>query len=242
MRLRCARVGSIRLCMKVVTCLVFGSGCSYDLRMRGYADDSPAAPSATGGGYRGRTSSPRRCWDLRGIRKPMTLREIDGVPGAARVDASAAQARDLQQPWQQRISTYGLLLDSKGALYLATVPGGVPRQLASGPWSGLAISASGDYAVAYSRGSSARDYRWPSAATSTSVARMFREIGFTAAAVSDTGVVLLATKPSGRVPRFWQSLREQQRQPCHVRLERREDWPLCQVATAHWLRTRPREP
>ena len=84
-------------------------------------------------------------WDS----KAGTLRQIDGVPGAAHVDASANTGDGFALAVAADSHDYALLLDAKGALYLATLAGGVPQQISTGPWSGVAISASGGYAVAY---------------------------------------------------------------------------------------------
>jgi len=90
-------------------------------------------------------------WDS----KAATLRQIDGVPGAAHVDASANTGDGFALAVAADSHDYALLLDAKGALYLATLAGGVPQQISAGPWSGVAISASGGYAVAYANAGSA---------------------------------------------------------------------------------------
>jgi hypothetical protein len=190
------RYRSNPLCMKVAPCLVSAlavlqiCGC-------GGAVTSPAVPSPTGGGslQQNIVSAPVLgfAWDS----KALALREIDGVPGAARVDASAGSGAGFATAVAAGSRAYALLLDSKGALYLTLLPGGVPRQLASGPWSGLAISASGEYAVAYSATGAASEVIGGLPQQPALRSADVQGIGIAAAAVSDTGAVLLATKPGG---------------------------------------------
>lgn len=113
------------------------------------------------------------------------------------MDASAGSGAGFATAVAAGSRAYALLLDSKGALYLTLLPGGVPRQLASGPWSGLAISASGEYAIAYSATGAASEVIGGLPQQPALRSADVQGIGIAAAAVSDTGAVLLATKPGG---------------------------------------------
>lgn len=187
-----------RFCMTVVTCLFSAltvlamCGCGATLAT------TSLPPSGTGGLSRQNVVAAPvlgYTWDT----TAHVLREIDGVPGAARVDVAANTGVGFATAVAARNQQYGLFLDSKGALYQATLPGGTPRQLAAGPWSGVSISASGNYAVAYgSQGAG------PQIISGLPLEPAFQNIdvqgaGVAAAAVSDGGVVLLATKGSGGV-------------------------------------------
>lgn len=85
-------------------------------------------------------------WDS----KAQVLRQIDGVPGAAKVNAAGDTGQGFALAIAAETHDYTLLLDGKGALYLAALPGGIPAEISAGPWSGMAISASGSYAVVFS--------------------------------------------------------------------------------------------
>lgn len=114
---------------------------------------SNGAPSSTGStGTTGASKQNTVAAPLVGFAWDSTaqvLRGISGVAGAAKLDTVAGTGSGFAMALAAGSHDYALLLDSKGALYLATLPGGTPQQLSAGPWSGMAISASGAYAVAY---------------------------------------------------------------------------------------------
>ena len=163
----------------------------------GSALSSPALPSPGAGSLSQQNivSAPVLgfAWDPAAL----ALREIDGVPGAARVVASADTGSGFQTAVAASSRTYALLLDSKGVLYLTMLPGSSPRQLSSGPWSGVSISASGEYAVAYSTSGASLQVigGLPQQPTLHSVDA--QGLGVVAAAISDAGTALLATKSGG---------------------------------------------
>ena len=158
-----------------------------------------SAPSASPGA--GGSSQPRVvsapvlgfAWDSTAL----VLRQIDGVPGAAKVDASGDIGSGFAMAVASGSHDYALLLNSKGALYLATLPGGTPRQISAGTWSGLAISASGGYAIVYAASGTA-----PQLISGLPQQPAFHNMdgspaGITAAAVADDGTALLAAHANG---------------------------------------------
>ena len=126
-------------------------------------------------------------WDSTG----QVLRGISGVPGAAQLDTLAGTGLGFSTALAAGSHDYALLLDGKGALYVATLPGGTPQQLSEGPWSGVAISASGAYAVAYGSGAAPQLISGlPSQPAFHSVDS--RGLSVVGASVSDGGAALLA--------------------------------------------------
>ena len=140
------------------------------------------------------------------------LRGINGVPGAAVLSTTGNIGSGFLTAAASASQGYALLLGSgtassakAGSLYLATLPGGSPRQLASGQWTSIVLSASGSYALAYSTASQ----------TAVLVSGLPQQPAVQAinlngaaqlltAAVSDTGVALVATAAdsSGSFPLF----------------------------------------
>jgi hypothetical protein len=127
------------------------------------------------------------------------LRGVSGVPGATKLDTVAGTGLGFSTALAAGSHDYALLLDGKGILYLATLPGGTPEQLSAGPWSGLAISSSGSYAVAY--GASGATAQLISGLPSQPAFHNLDSKGLSvvAAAVSDGGAALLGGSASGKV-------------------------------------------
>jgi len=104
------------LCLLAAFALVCAGGCGTHLA-------STPSVGAGGGGLAQPlvVSAPVLgfAWDS----KAATLRQIDGVPGAAHVDASANTGDGFALAVAANSHDYALLLDAKGALYLATLAG-----------------------------------------------------------------------------------------------------------------------
>ena len=130
------------------------------------------------------------------------LRGINGVPGAAVLTTAGNTGAGFITARASYTQSYALLLGSgsssstakAGSLYLATLPGGAPRLVAQGQWTGIALSASGSYALVYSTLSQ-------TAAIVTGLPqqptlRTLELTGtpqLTAGVISDTGAALIAT-------------------------------------------------
>lgn len=173
------------LCLLTALAVVCVSGCGT------HVAGVPAASTGGGGQAQPRVVSAPvlgYAWDA----TAGVLRQIDGVPGAARVDAAANTGDGFALAVAASSHDYALLLDAKGALYQATLPGGVPQKISAGPWSGVAISASGGYAVAYSDAGTV-----PQLISGLPQMPVFHSVdaqgmGISAAAVGDDGTALLA--------------------------------------------------
>ena len=180
---RCLNLGLAFLAGIAVAAL---AGCGTHLTT------APSSSPVTGGSVQPRiVSAPvlGYAWDS----KAQTLRQIDGVPGAAKINIAGDTGQGFALAVAAETHDYTLLLDRKGALYLATLPAGTPAQISAGPWSGAAISASGGYAVVYSTSGPA-----PELISGLPQQPVFHKISvqqasILAAAVSDTGTTLLAT-------------------------------------------------
>jgi hypothetical protein len=125
------------------------------------------------------------------------LRGVSGVAGAAKLDTLAGTGSGFSTALAAGSHDYALLLDVKGALYLATLPGGTPQQLSAGPWSGMATSASGAYAVVYGAAGT-----MPQLITGLPLQPALHSIdaqglSIAGASVSDGGAALLAGNASG---------------------------------------------
>jgi hypothetical protein len=127
-------------------------------------------------------------WDT----SALALEEIDGVSGAARVNTTANTGPGYAMGMAAGSQDYALLLDSKGALYVAMLPGGTPQKLSAGPWSGVAISASGVFAVAYAASGAAPQLISGLPGVPVLHAIDAQGVGVSGAAVSDNGTALLA--------------------------------------------------
>jgi len=185
-----------RLCIQTGLCLLTTFAALYVCGCGAPLTSAPSASPGAGGSSQPHVvSAPVLgfAWDSTAL----TLRQIDGVPGAARVDASGDTGSGFAMAVAAGSHDYSLLLDSRGALYLATLPGGTPRQISAGPWSGVAISASGGYAVVYAASGTA-----PQVISGLPQQPAFHNMdgsaaGIAAAAVGDDGTALLATHASG---------------------------------------------
>lgn len=137
-------------------------------------------------------------WDS----KAQTLRQIDGVPGAAKVNTAGDTGQGFALAVAAETHDYALLLDNKGALYLAALPGGTPALISAGPWSGAVISVSGEYAVIYSTSGPA-----PELISGLPQQPTFKKLALPAtnirgAAVSNTGTALLAADSTNSIAIF----------------------------------------
>lgn len=185
----CAKTG---LRLSTACLILYLCGCGATL------PSAPVESSGTGGSVQPRVvSAPVLgfAWDSTAL----ALRQIDGVPGAARVDSSGDTGAGFAMAVAARSHDYALLLDGKGSLYIATLPGGTPQRISAGPWSGLAISASGGYAVAYASSGAA-----PQLIGGLPLQPIFHTmdaqgLGVTAAAAGDDGTALLTANVTGGV-------------------------------------------
>lgn len=180
------------LCLLAASAAVFLSGCGT------HAAGVPAVGTGGGGGGEAQphvVSAPvlGYAWDA----KAGVLRQIDGVPGAARVDSAANTGDGFAMAVAASSHEYALLLDTKGALYLATLPGGTPQPISAGPWSGVAISASGGYAVVYADAGTAPQLISGLPQRPAFHAMDAQGLSVAAAAVGDDGTALLAAHASG---------------------------------------------
>jgi hypothetical protein len=162
------------------------------------ANVTSAVSSATGSGGNAKQNTVAApllgyVWDATG----QVLRGISGVPGSTKLDTLPGTGLGFATAVAAGSHAYALLLDGKGALYLATLPAGTPQELAAGPWTGVAISAGGGYAVAYGGATPQLISGLPSQPAFHDLDA--RGMSVVSAAVNDNGAALLGAPGNGGV-------------------------------------------